>query len=575
MLVVEQSTPLKEALLTCRLMVRYILVFGCIINLLLMTTSLYSLQVLDRVLSSGNLNTLTMLSIVMILALILLGLVRGARSFAMNKMGLWFEKKLSHVVFENAIKTAMESRANANSQQLRDLQTIKTYITSPSLLSIMDVPWALIFLIMLFFLHVYIGSLVLVGGIILVGVGLVADRSTKKLVESNNENFIRSMRNVEQSTRNAEVIEVMGFKGNVINSWQKLNHKVQHTQSLQVERQAIFTEIISVIRTVIQISVTGLGAYIIISTQGAEFSSGCIIASSTLAGRALAPLEHAVASWKGYINSSKAYNRLNSMFIRTVKEEDLMSLPAPEGRVEVENIYFAPPGSTKHIIKGITFALRAGETLAIIGASASGKTTLAKLIAGVWNPNIGSVRVDGASLKDWRRSDLGKYIGYLPQGVELFGGTVRENISRMDPNANSEDVIMAAQLAGVHDLILQLPKAYDTEIGVDGSVLSGGQKQRIALARAFFGHPKLLILDEPNASLDVSGEAALSGAIEVAKEQCITAILISHRTSILALADTIMVLQNGSVVAYGARDKILAQLSGKLNEQLPKISGSV
>lgn len=552
-------TPLRANLLACKVMVKYILICGCAVNLLMLTTPLYSMQVLDRVLSSGNLDTLSMLTLVILLALALLSLIQAARSFAMTKMGSWFEKRLSYDVFANSVRTALESKANANSQQMRDLQTVKTYLTSPGLVAILDTPWAIIFLIVLFMLHVYIGMLAVIGGVVLIIVGLMGDKATKPLIEATNETLIRSMRQVDQVTRNAEVIEVMGLLPNVNKSWQNINNDVQRMQSLATKRQAVFTEVTKFIRLILQIAVTGLGAYLFVKEQGA-FSSGSIIASSSLVSRALAPFEVAITSWKGYVNCKKAYQRLNTAFSKYSAMNTVMSLPEPEGKIEMESVYYAPPGSQKHIVKGVSIAVEAGEMLAIIGASGSGKTSIAKLIVGALHPTIGTVRIDGASIRDWNRQELGKNIGYLPQDIELFSGTIRENIGRMDPNAHHEDVIIAAQLAGVHDMILQLPKGYDTEIGFDGSTLSGGQKQRIGLARAFFGSPKMLVLDEPNASLDSYGEAALASALEYAKEQKITSTIISHRSSILSIIDKIMVMRDGMVVMFGPRKQVIEEM---------------
>lgn len=553
-----EVNPIFEALVTCKTMVKYILVFGFILNLLALASPLFSMQVLDRVLSSGNKDTLLFLTLVITVALSLQSLIQGARAFASNRLGIWFESKLGETVFVNAIKSAKKSRAMANSQQLRDLQTIKTYLTSPGLITMMDVPWAIIFLIVLFVLHKYIGFLALIGGSIIVVVGFIGDKSTKKLLEANNENFIASMRNVDQVTRNAEVVEVMGFTRNVINSWQKFNQKVQVMQSLTNERQAFFMELIKFIRVMLQISVTGLGALLVLH---GEFSAGGIIASSSLVARALAPFESAINSWKGYINAKKSYDRLKEAFKHNERDEEKTSLPAPEGKIEVENLYYAYPGSNKHFIKGVTFQINPGESVAIIGPSGSGKTTLSKLIVGAADPTIGVVRIDGASIKDWRKDELGPYIGYLPQGVELFSGTARENIARMDPNGDSEKVIVAAQLAGVHDLILQLPKGYDTELGVDGSMLSGGQRQRIGLARCFYGEPKILVLDEPNANLDDQGEKALETALAVAKEQNITTVIVSHKNSILKFVDKLMVMKDGMLVAFGPTQEILSKLN--------------
>jgi ATP-binding cassette subfamily C protein len=551
------DNPLKEALLSCKVMVKFVLLFGCLINLLMLSTPLFSMQVLDRVLSSQNTNTLLMLTLVIMLALALLGLIQAARAFAMNKMGSWLEDKLSEVVFSNSIRLALESKAMANSQQLRDLQTVKTFLTSPGLISIMDMPWAIIFIIVLFILHTSIGFLALIAGVVLIIFGIIADRSTKPLIEMNNENFIKSMRQVDQSTRNAEVIEVMGMKNNIIASWQKMNQDVQKTQNLVTKRQAVFMEITKFFRLVIQISVTALGAYLVI--QG-EITSGTIIASSSLVGRALAPFESAINSWKGFITCRKSYERLTKSFNRYSNDSDKMSLPEPEGAIEAENIYFAPPGVPKHILKGINFSLNKGEILAIIGPSGSGKTTLAKLLVGISNPSIGAVRIDGASLKDWKKEELGPHLGYLPQDVELFSGTVKENIARMHPDPHYEDVVIAAQLAGVHDMILQLPQGYDSNVGQDGSMLSGGQKQRIGLARTFYGNTKLIVLDEPNSSLDTQGEEALMTAIAVAKEKGITTVIISHKTSILSIVDKILVIKDGMVASFGPKKEVMAKL---------------
>lgn len=551
------DNPLKEALLSCKVMVKFVLLFGCLINLLMLSTPLFSMQVLDRVLSSQNTDTLLMLTLVIILALSLLGLIQAARAFAMNKMGAWLEDKLSEVVFSNSIRLALESKAMANSQQLRDLQTVKTFLTSPGLISIMDMPWAIIFIIVLFILHTSIGFLALISGVVLIIFGIIADRSTKPLIEMNNENFIKSMRQVDQSTRNAEVIEVMGMKNNIIASWQKMNQDVQKTQNLVTKRQAVFMEITKFFRLVIQISVTALGAYLVIQGQ---ITSGTIIASSSLVGRALAPFEAAINSWKGFVTCRKSYERLTKSFNRYSNDSDRMSLPEPEGAIEAENIYFAPPGVPKHILKGINFSLNKGEVLAIIGPSGSGKTTLAKLLVGISNPSIGAVRIDGASLKDWKKEELGPHLGYLPQDVELFSGTVKENIARMHSDPHYEDVVVAAQLAGVHDMILQLPQGYDSNVGQDGSMLSGGQKQRIGLARTFYGNPKLIVLDEPNSSLDTQGEEALMTAIAVAKEKGITTVIISHKTSILSIVDKILVMKDGMVASFGPKKEVMAKL---------------
>lgn len=555
---VNKFNPLKDALLTCRIMFKYALVFGCLVNLLMLTTPIYSMQVLDRVISSSNTDTLMMLTIVISFGLLLLSLIQLARSFAMNQMGSWFERELSSKLFSNAIKTSLATRTGGGSQQLRDLQAIKTFLTSPSLISILDIPWALIFVIVLFMIHFYMGVMTVIGGVILLVLAILSDRLTKPLHDSSNENFINSMRQVDQATRNAEVVTVMGLLPQIDKTWQTINNKVQDAQNLVSGRQNILSELTKFIRLILQILVTGVGAYLVLKN---EMSVGAIIACSSISGRALAPFEQAIMSWKGFLNCRQAYSRLNEVIDKFYVEEIRMPLPAPEGKFDIEGLFYTPPNHNKHIIRNVSLSLNIGETLAIIGPSGSGKTTLAKLIVGALKPQTGTVRVDNANLEDWDRNDLGKHVGYLPQDVELFGGTIRENIGRMNKDADPEAVVAAAKLAGVHDMILQLSKGYDTEIGYDGSILSGGQRQRIGLARAFFNDPKILVLDEPNANLDTLGENALASAIAIAKEKNITTIIISHRTSILSLTDKILIMKDGEIMLFGNRNDVLKKMN--------------
>lgn len=554
----EKISPLKENLLACKLMFKYALLFGFIINILMLASPIYSMQVLDRVISSGNTNTLVMLTMVIGLALLLLSTLQASRSFAMTMMSNWLEKQLSEKIFASSVKMTVASKTNIGSQKLRDLQTIKTYLISPGLLAIIDTPWAIVFIIVLFIIHPWMGFLAIIGGSILIAMAIVSDRLTKTLLDSNNDEFIKSMRQVDQATKNAEVVEVMGLLPNIIRNWQKINHRIQTNQSLVAKRQSVLGELTKFIRLFLQILVTGIGAYLALKH---EISTGAIIACSSLIGRALAPFEAAIATWKGFVNCRKAYARLNAATEMMRDSEERMDLPAPDGKIDVENMFYAPPNSKKHIIKGVNFSLGSGEVLVILGPSASGKTTLSKLIAGAISPSIGVIRIDEANVADWKRENLGPYIGYLPQDIELFSGTVRSNIARMDDEADPEKVIAAAQIAGVHEMILNLPKGYDTEIGFDGSILSGGQKQRIGLARAFYGDPRILILDEPNSNLDTEGEGALATAIEVAKEKEITCIIVSHKTNIINLADKIMIMKDGMIATFGNKQQIIEQIS--------------
>jgi PrtD family type I secretion system ABC transporter len=456
------------------------------------------------------------------------------------------------------VKTALVNKSSGGSQQLRDLQTIKTFLTSPSLISILDIPWAGIFLIVLFIIHPTMGFMTVVGGAIIIGMAFLSDKMTKPLHDASNDFFLSSMRQVDQAGRNAEVIQVMGLMPNILKNWQHTNKKVQSFQSLVSVRQGVMSESTKFVRMMFQVLVTGVGAYLVLKH---EMSTGAIIACSSISGRAMAPFEQGISAWKGFMNSRKAYERLEESLEKYASTEERMSLPAPEGHIMVENLYFTPPSGSKHVLKSVSFDVAAGETLIVIGPSASGKTTLVKLLVGVWEPQIGSVRVDNCNLQDWNLEELGQHIGYLPQDVELFSGTVKENIARMNKEASDEDVIRAAQLAGVHDMILQLPRSYDTEIGPDGSVLSGGQRQRIGLARAFFGDPKIIVLDEPNSNLDSFGEIALASAIACAKDLGVTVIVITHRTSLISAADKLLAIKDGMVAIFGPRDEVLQKMN--------------
>jgi ATP-binding cassette subfamily C protein len=554
-----QSIFLKNTISACKTAFIYSLVFGFVINILSLATPIYSMQVLDRVLSSGNLNTLVMLTLVIILAVILLGMVQLARSVIMVQMGNWIDKRLSVVLFEQGIYTSSQVRTEGGAQQLRDLKTVKGFLTSPSLGVIVDLPWSIIFIIAVFILHPTLGFITVVGGGLLIGLTLLNELVTKKILDTANDQFIKNMQCTDESSRNSEVITVMGMMPSVMRNWQTSNLDVQHLQYQASQRSAIVGEITKFLRIVLQMSVTGVGAYLVLKH---EMSSGGIIAGSTLVSKALSPFEVAINSWKGFTSARKAYTRLEESFKNHLAAISDMSLPAPKGEVKVENVYYSPVNAKKPVIKGVSFNVAAGEVVAVIGPSASGKSTLAKLIVGVYKPSHGSVRLDEADIYHWDRLDRGPHIGYVPQDVELFSGTVRENIARMQKDVSDEEVVEAAQFTGAHELILRLPNGYDTDIGVAGTLLSGGQRQRIALARAFFGNPKFVVLDEPNANLDSAGEQALSATLEQAKSQGITTIIISHRPSLMPNVDKILIMNDGMVAVFGARDEVLAQIYG-------------
>lgn len=557
--------PLKTALQHCRKAFIITFIFAFAVNVLMLLTSVYSLQVLDRVISSRNLETLLMLSLIVMAAYIALTLLQITRSFVLIKISEWLDTLLTPILFSHSISLAVLRSSVGANQALRDLDTVKNFLTSAGINTLFDAPWAIVYLAVIFILHPYLGYLTLVGGILLLCFAILNAYATSNKLNEANEHYMKSMYQSDIATRNAEVIEAMGMLPAINNNWAKFNQQKLLAQSVASYRNGIISNISKFLRMLLQMLVTAIGAYLVLKDPPIGFTTGGMIAASILVGRALAPIDTAIETWKQITGARKAYQRLNATLDRPSLRPEAMALPAPFGRLNVENVFFAPPSANqqaaKYTLRGVNFSLDAGDILAVIGPSAAGKSSLAKLIVGVWKPLSGTVRLDDADVYSWSREDFGKYVGYLPQDVELFNGTIKDNIARMQTDADPEKVVEAAQIAGAHEMILHLPNGYNTDIGTGGSSLSGGQRQRIGLARAFFGDPKLVILDEPNANLDEIGEQALMRSLSSARSKKITTIVISHRPSILANVDKILILQEGSIVAFGPRDEVLARFA--------------
>lgn len=562
----EKLLALKKALNACKRAFYYSLLFSFISNLMMLAIPIYSLQVLDRVISSASIETLVMLTLVAFLALTCLSLIQGVRSFVMIKLGGWLDKKMSPVLFAHGISNSAYKRTISAGQHLQDMASIKNFITGQAMSSLLDAPWSMIFIAFLFFIHPAIGIVSVMGGVVLFIIAIMNEFSTKSAIESAGEHSIKSASYADTAARNAEAIEAMGMLNNVTKIWQQSNMKSMILQEHASRKSAIYSSITRFFRLAIQVGVTGIGAYYVLQAQ---MSVGAMIASGILVGRALAPFETAIGSWKGFISARKSLKRLNQSLEHSPVRASSIELPEPKGDISFENVYFAPMGTKKPTISAVNFKLNAGEVLAVIGPSAAGKSTIAKLLTGVWQPASGNVRLDGADVYNWKRDNFGKYVGYLPQDVELFAGTIKENIARMDADATDEDVIESAQLANVHDLVLRLPEDYQTNIGLDGATLSAGQRQRIGLARAYFGKPKLVVLDEPNSSLDNEGDIALMKAIQNGKRRKITTVIISHRPAILQVADKVLLMSEGKIADFGDRDTVINNMREK--GVLPKL----
>lgn len=548
----DKNNIIDQALSVCLKAFWIIVLFSFINSLLLLAVPIYTLQVFDRVISSGSVDTLVMLSIIMVFALLCWAILNASRQFIMIGVGEWLNKNISEKIFKRTITIAAQTGNSVSGQSHRDINEIKNFLTSQILISLLDAPWSVIFLIIIFLIHPAIGFITLGGGILLFLLAIINEKSSKGLIDSSNKHFLKIVKNAEMASRNSDAIEAMGI--NASNLWGDAAESGQKDQSKSSKRIALFSNISRFFRMVIQIMVTGTGAYLVLQH---EMTPGGMIAGSILAGRALAPCDAAIGLWKNVISFSEAYGRLKKVAGVHLREE-AMKLPEPEGQLTVRNATYVPLGAKKPIIYNVSFGLNPGDIVGVVGPSASGKTSLSKLLVGVWKATSGSVELDGADVYSWNRNDFGKFTGYLPQNIELFNYSIKDNISRLDPEADPEKIVEAAKIAGVHEMILKMPNGYDTII--QEGVLSEGQKQRIGIARAFYGDVKFVVLDEPNSNLDSEGEAELVKTIRYAKENKITTLIISHRTPILKEVDKMLVMKDGNSVMFGERDKVLEAL---------------
>lgn len=553
---------LKESLLyksldQCKRILWFIFWFSSAINILVLFLPIYTSQVLDRVLSSGSLSTLAMLSIITISSFVCSALLDASRSLVMTKIGDWLDATLSPDLIAKAIALTTIKSNTSSGEVLRDLNAIKGFIAGNGIFSFFDAPWSILYLIAIFIIHPVMGYIAIVGIVVLVLMALLNDFSTRRLMRENNEATVRNINEIEIATRNAEAVEAMGMISSILSQWSKKNDINRAVQAKAVSRSAIIMAITKALRSTIQITVIGVGAYLAVS---GEKTAGGIIAASILMGRTLAPFEMAIANWKNLSSARMSYQRLQMLLLTYPKRTQAMQLPDPVGQVMFDKVVFTPYGSNKPVIKGISFAVDAGTVVGVIGSSAAGKSTMAKLMVGVLKPIAGAVRLDGADTYTWRRDHFGQFIGYLPQDVELFNATVKVNIAKMDGDPDPEAVVKAAKITGIHEMILRLPNGYDTIIGYGGVALSGGQKQRVGLARAFYGNTKLLVLDEPNANLDNVGEMCLINSLRYAKSNKVTTFLMTHKMSLLSVVDIIMIVKDGMIAGMGPRDEMMAQM---------------
>ena len=552
----RKTRPVLAALWPCRDAFAGAAGFSLFINLLMLASPLYMMQIYNRVLPSRSEPTLILLTGLLCTLLAVMCLLEIVRSRVLVRVSGRLDLALSDAILAAMAKSAL-GPGRGGGQALRDFDTLRQFLSGAAIFALFDVPWTPITIGVVFVLHPALGTIAAIGALGLFAIGVLNELVTRGPLEAANRQAVRFNGLLEGALRNAEALEAMGMFANLQRRWQALRGEILLQQAIASDRAGTITSASKFLRLILQSALLGVGAYLAINDQ---IAPGVIIASSILVGRALAPVESAIGTWKQFVSARTAHARLSELLQRYPAPGFQTSLPRPKGHLQIESLSFQLPGGDAPILRQVAFELEPGQVLGIVGRSAAGKSTLARLIVGAWRPSAGKVRLDGADIANWNRVELGRHVGYLPQDVELFEGTISENIARFGP-LESAKIVAAAQAAGVHDLILRLPKGYDTPIGPGGCSLSGGQRQRVALARALYDEPALVVLDEPNANLDDEGDAALMRAIAGLKLAGATVVLISHRPHIVDILDRVLVLADGTVRAFGTRQEVLARLA--------------
>lgn len=561
MIVNPAKSDLQQALYLCRSAFYAAAGFSLVVNVLQLVPTIYMLQLYDRVVPTGNLYTLLMLTVIVMVLFATLGLLEWVRSQILVRVSSRLETLLNDRLFQVAFKQSLYSSGQrASAQPLDDLTALRQFLTGQGLFAFFDAPWLPVYIAVMFIFHQWYGWAAIATALVLVALAVLNEKLTAKPLAEANILAIQGRNLVAKNLRNAEVIEAMGMLANIRRRWLKGTQKVLLLQAEASGRAGLMSALSKLIRLSSQSLILGLGAYLTIQQQ---ITPGMMLAGSVLLGRALAPIDLLINSWKGFINARGQFKRLNDLLTQIPAEAERMSLPVPEGRFSLENAVVVPPGAKIPALRGINLVIDKGDSVGVLGSSGAGKSTFARALLGIWPTANGKIRLDGAEVFAWNRQELGSHIGYLPQDIELFEGTVSENIARFG-EVNPEQVVNAAKLADVHELILKLPNGYDTPLGADGGNLSQGQRQRIGLARALYGNPKVVVLDEPNANLDEQGEAALGHALLRLRQQQVTVVVITHRSNVLANVNKLLILSDGLVTLYGPKEQVIAQLQQNL-----------
>jgi ATP-binding cassette subfamily C protein len=555
------TSPLKKRLsilASCRGAFLGVAVLSGLINLLYLSGSIFMMEVYDRVLPSQSIPTLVGLSVIIVVLYLFQGLFDTLRGRIMARVGAAIDEDLSQQIFQGQLKAPLKGKVDGDGQQpLRDLDQLRAFLAGGGPSALFDLPWMPLYLFICFAFHPWIGLAALGGACLLVMITLLTEMLTKEASRAAVSAALVRNGISEGARRNAEVVQALGMAKRIGARWGEANASYLAHQQRTSDVAGGFGAMSKVLRMLLQSMVLAIGAYLVIDGQA---TGGIMIASSILTSRAMAPVELAIGNWKGFVSARQGWRRLKTMLETNAQSEDPLKLPAPQMVVSVENAGTGAPGGQRFSVQDVSFELRAGSGLGIIGPSASGKSSLARMLVGVWPTWRGKVRFDGAAIEQWLPEDLGRHIGYLPQDVELFAGTVAQNIARFEPEPKAEAIIAAAKAANVHEMILQLPDGYETQVGEAGAALSGGQRQRLALARALYGDPFLVVLDEPNSNLDNEGEQALTSAIMNIRARGGIVVVIAHRPSALAGVDLVLVMGEGRMQSFGPKEEVLSKV---------------
>ncbi len=553
---------LAQAINSFKSAFKTVAVFSAIINLMMLAPSLYMLQVYDRVLSSRNETTLLLITIMIVAAFVIMSALEFVRSFVLIRIASQLDMKLNQRVYTAAFEQNLKRSGGNAGQALQDLTTVRQFLSGNALFAFFDAPWFPIYLLIIFLVHPYLGIFALCGTFIHMSLAIWNEKATKKPLAEANSMAVNASNLATNNLRNAEVIEAMGMLPNFTKRWFGLHAKFLNLQAEASEKAGIIAAATKFVRVTLQSVILGFAALLVLN---GDITAGMMIVCSILMGRVLNPVEQLIGVWRSWSGTKSAYNRLNELLVANPQRVTGMSLPKPIGMLSVEGVTAIPPGASKPALSNLTFAISPGDVLGVVGPSGAGKSTLARVVVGIWPTVAGKVRLDGADIFQWNKAELGPSVGYLPQDVELFGGTVSENIARFG-EVDPEKVVMAAKRAGVHEMILYFPKGYDTPLGDGGAGLSGGQKQRLGLARAMYDDPSFIVLDEPNSNLDEVGEQALIAAIQDLRQRGKTIVMITHRASTLAVTNKLLVLKDGVAQMFGMTREVLENLT-KLNQQ--------